>query len=111
MKLKPQKVVGKIPAGTYEGVIRQQYENHDGSSIWLKLEVEGIEDLLLVSLPLNSVALNNFAADLADENGEVDTEDWIDTMIRFAVVDRIVGGETYSRIQKMEAIMEEEANV
>lgn len=53
---------------------------------------------------------NSFSSDFVDENGTVETEDFVDTEIEFTVKDRDINGEIYSRFSKINAIMEEENN-
>lgn len=110
MLFKPQIVTGHIPEGDYEGVIREVSESFDSKYLWMKVEIDGMDEILNISVPLNSVVLNNYAMNFCNKKGEVDTDDFIDTFIEFTVADRVVGSETYSKFTKLSPIMEENEN-
>lgn len=107
MKLSISNVVGHMPAGNYKGVITKQYVSPDENHLWLNIEVEGKKDLLNICLSLNSIVFNTFAKDFADENGEFDTVDFVNTEITFSLIDRKINGNVYSKIAYIKAEMEE----
>lgn len=107
MIFKPQKITGRIPAGNYTGVIIEQSSSSDERYVWLKIEVEGIEEKFNVAIPMNSMTLNKFAQTFTNSNGEVNTEDFINVMVEFSVTDREINGEVYSKIKTIEAVLED----
>lgn len=107
MIFKPQKITGRIPEGNYTGVIIEQSSSSDERYVWLKIEVEGIEAIFNVAIPVSSMTFNKFAQTFSNSNGEVNTEDFIDTMIEFSVTDREINGEIYSKIKTIEAVLED----
>ena len=107
MLIKPRFVTGHIPEGDYEGVIREVSESYDSKYLWMKVEINGMDELLNISVPLDSVVLNNFAIHFCNQNGEADTDDFIHTVIEFTVADKVVGSETYSKFTKLLPVTEE----
>lgn len=98
MKFTPKNYVGHLPEGKYQGIITEQSESADKKYLWLKIAVEGEADTILnISISLNSMILNNFAKYYEDTNGEVDTEDFVDSLIDFSVQDKVVGENVYSK--------------
>lgn len=110
MIFKPQHVVGRIPAGNYQGTILEENTSPDERYLWLKIAVDGIDEKLNIAIPTASALFHSFASLFANKLGEVDTSDFVDTVIEFAVKDKEVNGTTYSRFSKLEPIMEEEYN-
>lgn len=108
MKLKLEKTSGNIPEGDYQGVIIEHSISADGKFIWFKIEIESVEALLNISMPIKSVIFNTFAMDFADESGVYDTDDFVDTEIEFSLIDRTINGKVYSKFSSIKAIMEEE---
>ncbi len=104
MKIKPQNITAKIPNGEYTGNIIEQSQSADMHFQWFKIEVDGIKDILNVSLPIDSVLFNEFAMCFCDENGEMDTEYFVDTPIRFTVISRNINGMEYSKLRTIEPI-------
>ena len=107
MIFKPQKITGRIPEGNYTGVIIEQSSSSDERYIWLKIEVDDLDEIFNVSISVNSMIFNKFAQFFSNPNGEVNTEDFIDTMIEFSVTDREINGEIYSKIKTIEAVLED----
>ena len=108
MKIKPKEVTNHIPAGDYQGTIVEQNESSDSKFIWLKINVEELDIDLNVSVSLGGVMFYNFAKHFMDDNGEVDTEDFLYTEIMFSVADKKIGDNLYSRLTKLNPVFEEE---
>ena len=106
MKFRPQKVAGHFPAEKYRGVIVEQKPTPDERFIWLLIEVEGKSSMLNITIPTGSMLFNSFASAFADSNGEVDTTDFVDTVIEFTLKDKEINGAIYSRFATLEAVME-----
>ncbi len=107
MKFTPKNVAGHFPAKTkYRGVIVEQKPTPDERFIWLLIDVEGKSSMLNITIPTGSMLFNSFASAFADSNGEVDTEDFIDTEIEFVLKDKEINGTIYSRFATLEAVME-----
>ena len=108
MKMQLKEVTNHIPAGDYQGTIVEQNESSDGKFLWLKIKVDEAESTLSTSIYLNSVMFYNFAKYFADDNGEIDTEDFLDTMVQFTVADKKCGDNIYSKLTKLSPVFEEE---
>ena len=106
MYFKPIKITTYIPSGIYEGAIIEQSCSSDERYLWIKIEIEGFEEIFNTSLSVNSVLFNNFSQAFKNNDGIVNTEDFVNTMIRFSVTDRTIRGQTYSKINSIEAILE-----
>lgn len=108
MKLKLNQIVGRISEGNHKGVIRKQTISSDRKYQWFQIEVNGVEETLNISVPFDSIIFNQFAQAFCDENGEIDTEDFVDVEIEFTVSDKSINGVVYSKFQSLQALMEEE---
>lgn len=110
MKLKLQKITGHIPQGSYQGVITEESVSFDGKYLWMKIELKDYIEILNISIPINSVLFNQFALCFQDDDGNVDTEDFIDTEIKFTVGDKTIGVVTYSKFLTLEPVWEDDEN-
>ena len=108
MKMQLKEVTNHIPAGDYQGTIIEQNESSDGKYLWLKIKVEDLDIDFNVSISLGGVMFYNYAKYFIDDDGEVDTEDFLDTMIMFSVADKKIGNNVYSRLTKLNPVFEEE---
>ena len=57
---------------------------------------------------LASNLLNNFAMNFADKDGDVDTEDFLNTRISFTLFNKEYDEKIYSKFSSLEPIFEEE---
>lgn len=108
MKHKLRKVTNHIPAGEYQGTIIGQNLSSDGRFLWLTIEVEKMNSDLSVCMLFGGVMYFNFAKYLADDNGEVDTDDFLYTVVRFTVEDKKTDDNVYSKLKKFSPVLEEE---
>lgn len=108
MKKKLQKVTNHITAGDYQGTIIEQNESSDGKFLWLKIKIDDVDSVLSISIYLDGVMFYNFAKYFSDDNGEIDTEDFLDTMVQFTVADKKSGDNIYSKLTKLSPVFEEE---
>lgn len=109
MKFKIKSYAKRIPEGSYTGVIREVYASSDSHYLWFTIDVDDSNKCLNISVPINSIVLNDFAVYFADKSsGEVDSDDFIDTMIEFTVYDKEINGEVYSKIKKITPVLDED---
>lgn len=108
MKFTPKNYVGYLPEGEYHGTITGQSESADEKYLWLKIAVEGETDTTLnISVPTNSVLFNQFSMYYADDNNQVDTEDFVGTLIEFSVKDKVVGNNVYSKFVTLTPVFDD----
>ena len=108
MKFKPEKVTGHIPAGNYRGAILSGNADNDKKYFWFKIEVEGMEERLNISILFDSVLFNKYASYFEDESKEVDTDDFVGTPVKFTVSDKQVGNTIYSKFTALDPVMDDE---
>lgn len=108
MKMQLKEVTNHIPAGDYQGTIVEQNESSDGKFLWLKIKVDEAESTLSTSIYLNGVMFYNFAKYFADDNGELDTEEFLNAEVQFSVADKQSGDNIYSKLTKLSPVFEEE---
>lgn len=110
MLFKHQKITGHYNHGNYKGTIVEQTASSDERYLWLKIHVDEKESLLNIAIPCASMIFNEFASVFADEDGNVDTADFVDTEIEFTLKDCEINGTVYSRFAKVNAVMEDDNN-
>ncbi len=114
MNIPLQKLTGLLPEGEYSGTIIETSVSTDMKYLWLKIEVDDTSDEILnISMPINSVLFDKFARCFVEDSDVVNTDDFVNTMIKFTLKDRTSSiGETFSKFVKISPIYEEteEAN-
>ena len=100
----------KLPEGAYTGTIVYQSVSKDNRYLWLNVEVDGYSSLLNISISLASALFNNFARNFANESGDVDTEDFLNTRISFSLINKKHTEYIYSKFSSLEPIINEEEN-
>ena len=96
------------PEGEYCGTIREANLSSDGKYFWFVIDVEDLKRKLNISIPVNHPLFINFAQDYIDDNGELETDDFIDSFIKFSVIDKEINGNVYSKFSALESIFEDE---
>lgn len=107
MRIQVVSTTNQMPEGNYTGTIVYQSVSKDNRYLWLNVEVDGYSSLLNISISLASNLLNNFAMNFADEKGDVDTEDFLDTKISFTLFNKEYDEKIYSKFSSLEPIFEE----
>ena len=108
MRIQVVSTTNNMPEGNYIGTIVYQSISRDNKYLWLNIEVDGYNTLLNISISLASNLLNNFAMNFADQNGDVDTEDFLNSRITFTLLNKEYDGKIYSKFSSLEPILEEE---
>ena len=108
MRIQVVSTTNQMPEGNYTGKIVYQSISKDNRYLWLNVEVDGYSSLLNISISLASNLLNNFAMNFADEQGDVDTEDFVDTRISFTLFNKEYDEKIFSKFSSLEPIFEEE---
>ena len=108
MRIQVVSTTNQMPEGNYTGTIVYQSVSKDNKYLWLNIEVDGYKPLLNISISLASNLLNNFAINFADKDGDVDTEDFLNTRISFTLFNKEYDEKIYSKFSSLEPIFEEE---
>ena len=108
MRIQVVQTINNLPEGNYTGKITYQSVSSDNKYLWLNVAVDGRSSELNISIALASNLLNNFAMHFADVNGELDTEDFLNTRISFTLINREINGKVYSKFKRLDPIFEEE---
>ena len=108
MRIQVVSTTNNLPEGNYTGTIVYQSVSKDNKYLWLNIEVDGYKPLLNISISLASNLLNNFAINFADKDGDVDTEDFLNTRISFTLFNKEYDENIYSKFSSLEPIFEEE---
>lgn len=108
MRIQVVSTTNNLPEGNYTGTIVYQSVSKDNKYLWLNIEVDGYKPLLNISISLASNLLNNFAINFADKDGDVDTEDFLNTRISFTLFNKEYDEKIYSKFSSLEPIFEEE---
>lgn len=108
MRIQVVSTTNQMPEGNYTGTIVYQSVSKDNKYLWLNIEVDGYKPLLNISISLASNLLNNFAMNFADKDGDVDTEDFLNTRISFTLFNKEYDEKIYSKFSSLEPIFEEE---
>ncbi len=108
MRIQVFKTTNNLPEGSYTGTIVYQSVSKDDKYLWLNVAIDGEKTELNISIALASNLLNNFAMNFADENGDLDTEDFLNVKISFTLIDREINGKIYSKFSSLEPVFEEE---
>ncbi len=114
MNIQLQNITGRLPEGEYTGTITETTVSMDIKYLWLKIRVDGTSnETLNISLPINSVLFDKFARFFAEDSTVVDTDDFVNTLIKFTLKDRESStGEKYSKFINISPVFrsEEENN-
>lgn len=108
MRIQVVEAVNHMPEGNYTGTIVYQSVSNDNKYLWLNIAVDGQNSELNISIALASNLLNNFAIHFADEKGELDTEDFLNTRISFSLFNKEINEKIYSKFSSLEPIFDEE---
>lgn len=101
MLLQLQQIVENIEEGSYSGWIKSCSVSQNGEYIWFKIKLDNTNFILNTSLPIAGKVFNDFAVNFVDENGNLDTKDFLNVNIDFSVVDRKINEKVYSKIIKI----------
>lgn len=107
MRIQVVQTINNLPEGDYMGIITNQSVSNDNKYLWLNVAVDGHSSELNISIALASNILNNFAIHFADKDGELDTEDFLNTRISFTLINREINGKVYSKFKRLDPIFEE----
>lgn len=108
MRIQVVETTNNLPEGNYTGTIVYQSVSNDNKYLWLNVAVDGKNLELNISIALASNLFNNFAMNFADVNGELDTEDFLNTRISFTLFNKEINDKIYSKFSSLEPIFEEE---
>ena len=110
MNIQLQNITGHLPEGEYTGTITEATVSMDIKYLWLKIKVDGTSnETLNISMPINSVLFDKFARCFSEDLNVVNTDDFINTMIKFTLKDReSLTGEIYSKFVKIVPFFEDE---
>lgn len=108
MRIQVVQTTNNLPEGNYTGTIIYQSVSNDNKYLWLNVGVDGQNAELNISIALASNLFNNFAMHFADENGELDTEDFLNKRISFTLFNKEINEKIYSKFSSLEPIFEEE---
>lgn len=97
-----------VPEGEYFGTIREANLSSDGKYFWFVIDVECLERRLNISVYVNHPLFVNFAQNYIDDNGELETDDFVDSFIKFSVIDKKINGNIYSKFSALEPMFEDE---
>jgi len=108
MRIQVVQTTNNLPEGSYTGTIIYQNVSNDNKYLWLNIAVDGQNAELNISIALASNLFNNFAMHFADEKGELDTEDFLNTRISFTLFDKVINDNIYSKFSALEPIFEDD---
>lgn len=110
MNIQLQNITGRLPEGEYTGTITEATVSMDIKYLWLKIQVDGTSnETLNISMPINSVLFDKFARCFSEDLNVVNTDDFVNTMIKFTLKDReSLTGEIYSKFVKILPFFEDE---
>lgn len=108
MKLVIDNYVNHLPPGNYKGYIVKETESEDSKYLWLNIELMNENTVLNISIPTKSFILQNFAKYFVVKDNEVDTSDFINTLVDFTVEDKKINDDVFSKFKRLIPIFDNE---
>lgn len=93
----PNRMTKHLDDGEYQGVLTELIYNENYDTFWFKIKLQN--QIFCTSLSGKSFAMNNFAIQCLNEDGNFDTDSVINMNITFSVENKANG--EYSKIKNI----------